>query len=289
MLTHPRRHQERAILSPMDLYLREIQATPLLSAEEEQALARRVGAGDPEARTQMIRANLRLVVSIARLYSHTTLSLADLVAEGNLGLLRAVEGFDPARNVRFGTYATFWIKQSIRRAVMNTGRLIRLPVYIQVLVSEWNEAAGRLHAKLGRAPAEEEIARHLRLSRRKLASIKKALRSQQNEANTTRLSEERPIGERIIDRNAPAPSDFLGQREEVREILHQLDQLAPREALVLRLRFGLDGEAPQRLAQIGHRLGLTRARVGQIEQAALHKLRHRLAATGRVEGSFLNN
>jgi RNA polymerase primary sigma factor len=280
----------------MELYVREIQATPLLSAAEERELAYRVRAGDAEARARMVRANLRLVVSIARLYSHTKLSLSDLVAEGNLGLLRAVEAFDPARNVRFGTYATYWIKQSIRRAVMNTGRLIRLPIYIQVLVSEWTEMTTRLRAELGRAPADEEIARRMRLSRKKLASIKKAIHSQQTAAYVACPPDQTPIHERIIDRKAPAPAECLGQQEEVDALLHQVNQLSPREALVLRLRFGLDGEEPQRLAQIGDRLGLTRARVGQIEQAALRKLRHKMtiAHTGartaaRAEVALLCN
>src|SRR5712692_5225271 len=169
-------HPDRAAQSPLETYLREIDHTPLLTAAEEKALALRIEDGDSEARDHMVRANLRLVVNIARSYTGKGLGLQDLIAEGNLGLMRAVEGFDPSMNIRFSTYASYWIKQSIKRAVINTGKTVRVPAYMFDLLVKWRRATNELQEKLGRAPVQEEVAAHLKLPKKKFAIIKKAIR-----------------------------------------------------------------------------------------------------------------
>src|SRR3954447_19507888 len=175
-MTRPRRLRNDSVQSPLETYLREINETPLLNADEEKQLAYRIEDGDSEARDHMVRANLRLVVNIARSYAGKGLTLQDLIAEGNLGLLRAVEGFDPAMNTRFSTYASYWIKQSIKRAVINTGKTIRIPAYMNELLVKWRRATLKLQEELGRTPTQEEIAGSMHLSKKKLAIIRKAIR-----------------------------------------------------------------------------------------------------------------
>src|SRR5271154_4730358 len=164
------------VRAPLETYLSEINDTRLLSAEEERDLAKRIEDGDSEARDHLVRANLRLVVNIARSYQGKGLALQDLIAEGNLGLLRAVEGYDPSMNTRFSTYASFWIKQSMKRAVVNTAKTVRLPAYMVQLLSEWRRAAARLQEEIGRVATEEEIAVRMKLPKKKLNIIKKAIR-----------------------------------------------------------------------------------------------------------------
>ena len=161
--------------SPLETYLREINETKLLTAEDEQMLARQIALGDAQARDRMVRANLRLVVNIARSYVSKGLALQDLIEEGNLGLLRAVEGFDPDMGTRFSTYASYWIKQSIKRALINSSKTIRIPAYMVELLSKWRRATARLSDELGRTPTQEEIARILGLPKKKLPIIKKAI------------------------------------------------------------------------------------------------------------------
>src|SRR5260370_18694693 len=170
-----RRIRTDAVQSPLETYLREINATPLLSAQEEKDLAYRIADGDGEARDRMVRANLRLVVNIARSYTRKGLGLQDLIEEGNLGLLRAVEGFDPTMNTRFSTYASYWIKQSIKRALVNTAKTIRIPAYMVELLAKWRRASAKLQEELGRSPTQEEVARSLNLPQKKLSIIKKAI------------------------------------------------------------------------------------------------------------------
>jgi RNA polymerase primary sigma factor len=175
-MTKTRRKASSVVQSPLETYLREINETSLLSADDEQDLAVAIGNGDTRARDRMVRANLRLVVNIARGYTGKGLGLQDLIEEGNLGLLRAVEGFDPAMGTRFSTYASYWIKQSIKRALINTAKTIRIPAYMVELLSKWRRASTRLAEELGRTPTPEEIARVLGLPRKKLPIIKKAIR-----------------------------------------------------------------------------------------------------------------
>jgi RNA polymerase primary sigma factor len=265
--------------SPFDTYLHEINETPLLDARQEQELAWSVEAGNAEARDHLTRANLRLVVRLARGYVGRGLALDDLIAEGNLGLLRAVEGFDPSLGIRFSTYASYWIKQSIKRALVNTAKTIRLPAYMAEFVTRWRRATAELQEELDRVPTPEEVADRLNLPSRKLRMVQKALRI----AGATRQEEDGAglsLGELALDQGA-SPDARLTGVDEMRQLLGLIDQLARREAAVIRMRFGIgiDSEAPKTLKEIGERLGLTRERVRQIECDALRKLRECLAAS----------
>jgi len=175
-MNRPRRLRTELVQSPLETYLREINETALLTADQEKSLARQIAVGDTEARDLMVRANLRLVVNIARGYTGKGLALQDLIEEGNLGLLRAVEGFDPNMNTRFSTYASYWIKQSIKRALVNTAKTIRIPAYMVELLAKWRRATNQLTDELGRPPTNEECAKFLGLPKKKLNIIKKAIR-----------------------------------------------------------------------------------------------------------------
>jgi RNA polymerase primary sigma factor len=267
--------RDHSSLRPFDFYLCEIDSTPLLSAEEETELAWRIREdGDPEARDHLARANLRLVVNIARQYSRRGLSMEDLIAEGNMGLLRSIEDFDPSMGNRFSTYACFWIRQSIKRAIINTARTVRLPAYIYELLSKWRRTAISLQVELGYAPGEEDVARRLGLSARKLKIMRKALRLLGATSGSEEAAEELPSLQADTDR----PDARLSGEEEVRQVLKVLDRLKEREQAVLRLRFGLDGAEPMTLRAVGEKLGLTRERVRQLEAGALQSLRHALEA-----------
>ncbi len=259
--------------SPLETYLREINETPLLNAAQEKELARRIWEGDNAARDCMVRANLRLVVNIARNYVGKGLDLPDLIEEGNLGLLRAVEGFDPGMNTRFSTYAGYWIKQSIKRALINTGKTIRIPAYMAQLLTEWRRATAELQEDLGRPPTQEEIAAHMKLPRRKLNLIKKAIRIYNASPQADPAEDGQTIDATVMDLRVKTPEDSLIETDDVRQVLSLLERMGEREATVLRLRFGLDGGEPKTLKEIGERLGLTRERVRQIEREALGALR----------------
>jgi RNA polymerase primary sigma factor len=266
------------VCSPLEQYLREINATPLLSAEEERELARRIQLGDRSARDHMVRANLRLVVSIAQHYTNKGLSLADLIEEGNLGLLRAVTRFDPSRNTRFSTYATFWIKQAIRQGLIQTGTTIRLPNYMVQLLSKWRQAASKLQDEFGRAPTPEEVGNHLQLSKRRFQFVQQALH-----VHTTGVQfEEHSNGLTLDDlphaEEEPQADGEAEQGEEARKMHSMLATMDPKQATVLRMRFGLDDQEPKTLREIGSRLGLSSERVRQIERAALDKLGRQLRA-----------
>ena len=265
-------------MSPLETYLREINETPLLKKDEERQLAYRVEDGDSAARDHLVRANLRLVVSIARRYAGRGLGLEDLIAEGNLGLIRAAEGFDPSRNTRFSTYASYWIKQSIKRLVINTAKTIRLPAYMVELLTKWRRAAAKLQEGLGRAPAEEEVAHELGLPKKKLSIIKKAMRIHNGGPQGSREEEGGTLDELLPDLRCKSPDAAMADHDELRQVLGLLETMDVREATVLRLRFGLDGGGPLTLKEVGGRLGLTRERVRQIERAALAALAEGLQA-----------
>jgi RNA polymerase primary sigma factor len=277
-MTRPRRLRSESVQSPLETYLREINETALLSADEEKDLAHRIGDGDQEARDQMVRANLRLVVNIARSYTGKGLGLQDLIEEGNLGLLRAVEGFDPSMNTRFSTYASYWIKQSIKRALVNTAKTIRIPAYMVELLSKWRRATTKLQDELGRAPTQEEVARNLGLPKKKLTIIKKAIRIYNSVPQTDQTDGGWSIEEMLMDGRAKTPDNEMVETDDLKQVLSLLEKMDPREATVLRMRFGLDDEEPKTLKEIGERLGLTRERVRQIESEALGKLNESLAA-----------
>jgi RNA polymerase primary sigma factor len=267
-----RRKSAAAVQSPLETYLREINETPLLSPLDEQELAIRIGEGDTAARDRMVRANLRLVVNIARGYAGKGLSLQDLIEEGNLGLLRAVEGFDPAMGTRFSTYASYWIKQSIKRALINTAKTIRIPAYMVELLSKWRRATSRLTEELGRTPTPEEIARVLGLPRNKLPIIKKAIRIYTSTPQTDQPEAGWSLGEMVMDERAKNPEDELVESDALEQVLELLETMDAREATVLRMRFGLHDHEPHTLKEIGESLGLTRERVRQIETEAINKL-----------------
>lgn len=267
--------ESRATRGPLAPYLRDIGAAPLLSADAERRLAHRINQGDPEARERMVRANLLLVVSIARRYAHRGLPMEDLIAEGNMGLMRAAEGFDPSVGVRFSTYATYWIKQSIRRALVNTARAVRVPAYMAELLTKWRRAEAALHEELGRPP-EEEVAGRLGLAVKKLKMVRKAMRVYGGAAQEDAGGEGLSLAE-LLAGGSPPDAQLEGA-EEVSRILGQLNQLGPREAGVLRLRFGLGGDGPMTRQEVGEGLGLTRERVRQIESDALSALRQSLGA-----------
>ena len=263
---------EGSVQTPLETYLREINETALLTAAQERELATRIGNGDTRARDRMVRANLRLVVNIARGYTGKGLGLQDLIEEGNLGLLRAVEGFDPSMGTRFSTYASYWIKQSIKRALINSAKTIRIPAYMVELLSKWRRANARLSEELGRTPTVEEIARVLGLPKKKLPIIKKAINIYSSTPQTDQSEAGWSLGEMVMDERTKTPEDELLETDVLNHVLHMMQHMDSREATVLRMRFGLDDLEPHTLKEIGEQLGLTRERVRQIETEALNKL-----------------
>jgi RNA polymerase primary sigma factor len=269
------------------VYLSEIARIPLLSREEEQALARRVRQGDERAKERLVEANLRLVVQIARRYLNRGLPLPDLIEEGNLGLIRAVEKFDPERGLRFSTYGTWWIRQAIVRALANQARTIRLPVHVELLLGRYAREQQRLTQELGRAPTKAEVARALGTTVGQIEELDE-VRQQPISLDAPAGDDERSrLHETIADVSAEpgaAMGSFLRGHG---DLVTVLDDLAPNERTVLRRRFGLEGDPPETLEAIGRQLGLTRERVRQIEASGLRKLRGLLAARGVDPGDLV--
>lgn len=275
-MSRVRRIRSDAAQSPLETYLREINETALLTADQEKSLARQIEVGDTQARDQMVRANLRLVVNIARGYTGKGLALQDLIEEGNLGLLRAVEGFDPNMNTRFSTYASYWIKQSIKRALVNTAKTIRIPAYMVELLSKWRRATNKLTDELNRPPTPEEIGKLLGLPKKKLSIIKKAIRVYNSTPQSDQGDAGWSIEEMLPDHHAKTPDNEMVESDDLKHVMVLLEKMEPREAIVLRMRFGLNQEEPKTLKEIGESLGLTRERVRQIESEALAKLNESL-------------
>lgn len=271
------RHNSAIAQSPLETYLREINETALLTAREEKELAWAIADGDGEARDRMVRANLRLVVNIARGYTGKGLPLQDLIEEGNLGLLRAVEGFDPDMNTRFSTYASYWIKQSIKRALINSAKTIRIPAYMVELLSKWRKATAKLQDELDRTPTSEEVANYLGMPKKKLRMVKKAIQLYNTTPQTDSHDDGWSLGEMIADDRTPAPEENLLDGDSLNHVYRMLDEMEPREATILRLRFGLGDTDPKTLKEIGEILGLTRERVRQIEGESLRRLARSLS------------
>ncbi len=235
-------------------------------------LGRRIRQGNLKAREHMIRANLRLVVSVAKRFAGRGLPLQDLIAEGNLGLLRAIDKFDPEAGFRFSTYATWWIQQTIRKALIKTSRPIRIPAYMVELLTQWNRTSRAMEEDLGRPPTPFEVAKRLGLSKRKLGVIRQTLDTQ-----VGRAGDEEVLGQLVEPdttgrRDHRPPDEIVVQEDALRTLREILELIDEQEARVLRLRYGLDGEPPASLEAIGQELGISRDRVRQVERNALRKL-----------------
>jgi RNA polymerase primary sigma factor len=261
------------------VYLREIARIPLLTREQEGELARRVRAGDEAAKQRLIEANLRLVVQVARRYINRGLPLPDLIEEGNIGLLRAVEKFEPERGTRFATYAIWWIRQAVSRALANQARTIRLPVHVEMLLGRYKRERERLTQELNRVPTPAELARALGTSEEQIGELEE-LRLQPISLDAPVGTDTRRVGDTIIDETADPAAALTRLFHARADLVAVLDDLAPNERAVLRRRFGLDGDEPETLEAIGRRLDYSRERVRQIEAAGLRKLRALLSARG---------
>jgi RNA polymerase primary sigma factor len=258
------------------IYLREIGQVQLLTPQEEIDLAACIKKGDREARTLMIKANLRLVVKIAHDYAHLGLPMLDLVSEGNIGLMKAVERFDPAKGGKLSTYAAWWIKQSVKRALANQSKIIRLPVHLVDKISKMNRVASQMSEELGREPTDDELAEEIGLSSRTVSQLKTA--SIRPTSLNAPISEDdsTEFGDLVGDENARTPFESLRDRNLRDQLADVLQVLDPREHAIILQRFGLDGARPRTLEEVGKKLGVTRERIRQIQNIALAKLRQAL-------------
>jgi RNA polymerase primary sigma factor len=262
----------------IQLYMREIGRTPLLTREEEVKLASRVKRGDKRARDQMIKANLRLVVKISYDYANFGMPLLDVINEGNIGLMKAVERFNPKKGAKLSTYAALWIKQSIRRALSNQSKTIRLPVHVVDKVHKLHRASAELTETLGREPTDAELAERL--------GIAPAKATQLRACGVSPVSLDAPIGDDddnrfsdiVEDEGAMTPYELLRVKTMRQEIREHIKHLTPREADILTMRFGLDGKEPRTLDDVGKKFKVTRERIRQIQELALNKLRRRVEA-----------
>ena len=257
-------------------YLKEIDEASLLTVEQEHSLGKLVvEENDPQAREQLVRSNLRLVVNIAKKYVGRGMSLGDLIEEGNLGLIKAVDYFDPDYGTRFSTYAAWWIKQSIKRALLANVQPVHIPTYMVALMNQWRHTTAELQNRLGRTLDVEEMAEIMHLPLRKakiIHHIVKILSSVRDTSGSDGTEDNQMIEETLQDQNTGKPEDTLVADEEQTKVLGLLNEIEPREADVLRSHYGLDGRKPMTLKQIGKKVGLTRERIRQIQRSALTKL-----------------
>ena len=263
------------VTDPIHMYLKEIGQVPLLTPEQEIELAKRVEQGDKEAKRKLEEANLRLVVSIAKHYTGHGMSLMDLIQEGSLGLIRAVEKYDYKKGFRFSTYATWWIRQSITRAIADQGRTIRIPVHMVENINKVNRSARDLVQKLGRDPTTEELAQETHMPVERIREIQRISREPVSMETPVGDEEDSSLGDFIRDDTTPHPADEAARtmlREQIREILSDLTE---REQQVLRLRYGLDDDRSRTLEEVGRQLNVTRERIRQIEAKALRKLKRK--------------
>jgi RNA polymerase primary sigma factor len=275
----PEPSTEKAVRSAYDgetaikLYLREIGQVKLLTPEEEVELAARIKKGDKKAREQMIKANLRLVVKIAHDYENFGLPLLDLINEGNIGLMKAVERFDPSKGGKLSTYGSWWIKQSIKRALANQSKTIRLPVHLVDKISKMRRTAMKLQEVFGREPTDEELAEELGMSASRVAQMRTAAIRPASLDAPIGDDESNNFAEVVQDENADSPYQQLEDKTVTKMLAELVKSLDPREATILEYRFGLDGGNERTLEEVGEKFGVTRERVRQIQNIALNKLR----------------
>jgi RNA polymerase primary sigma factor len=269
--------------SAIKLYLREIGQVRLLTPQDEIDLAARIRQGDRSARERMIKANLRLVVKIARDYEGLGLPLLDLISEGNIGLMKAVERFDPSKGGKLSTYGAWWIKQSIKRALANQAKTIRLPVHLVDKISRMRRVAMNLQEVLGREPSDEELAEEMGMTSSRVSLLRSAAIRPASLDAPIGDDESNNFAEIVQDENAETPYEQLEEKTVSDMLHHMVEDLDPREATILRYRFGLDGGKERTLEEVGQKFGVTRERVRQIQNIALAKLRRRIQKLEKVE------
>ena len=259
---------------PVKMYLKDIGRVPLLSADDEIDLARRMQEGDEEAKRHLSEANLRLVVSIAKRYVGRGMFFLDLIQEGNLGLMKAVDKFDYTKGYKFSTYATWWIRQSITRAIADQARTIRIPVHMVETINKLTRVSRMLLQQTGREPTPAEIAQEMGISEERVCEIQRIAQDPVSLESPIGEEEDSHLGDFVEDDKSITPSDSVAATMLKEQLLHVLDTLTPREEKVLRLRYGIDDGKPRTLEEVGHEFNVTRERIRQIEAKALRKLRH---------------
>ncbi|MCX5709628.1 MAG: sigma-70 family RNA polymerase sigma factor [Candidatus Omnitrophica bacterium] len=261
-------------MESLKLYLKEIRTIPLLTAEQEVSLSKRIKKGDEQARKHMIRANLRLVINIAKKYMYLGIPFMDLIEEGNLGLMKAVEKFDHRKGFRFSTYAAWWIKQGITRSISEQGKMIRVPVYMNELITKWRKKREHLSQRLKRVPTDQEVAKSLKLDKDKIGQINFWMTSTTSSLDAPLGEEsEGQVSDMIEDESAVSPDASIEHIMDKERVNNLMDVMSDREREILDMRFGLNNTPTQTLAEVAKKLGVSRERIRQIEESALKKLK----------------
>lgn len=255
------------------IYLDEIKKTPLLTHEEELSLGYRIKKGDNRAREKLIKTNLRLVVSIAKRYVYFGMSLLDLIEEGNMGLIKAVEKYDYRKGYRFSTYASWWVKQAIIRSLANQGKTVRLPVYLSEMIARWKKVVEEMTHKLNRVPTNQEVAKKMKLPAGKIRELTELVKIPESLEGTLDGEGSSRLISFLEDTSAASPSKLTSEMMQQEKVAMLLKKLPPKEAEILRCRFGLNNFSACTLEQTGKKMGLTRERIRQLENAALKKLK----------------